>query len=437
MRISIFGLGYVGVVGMACLSRLGHQVVGIDTNEAKVELINSGLSPVIEEDVDVLIADGRRAGNISGTPDVRAAASNTDLSFICVGTPSLNNGHLDHSAVLRVARDLGEAIRHKNTFHVVAVRSTVMPGTNKELTALIADASGKEPHVDFSVVSNPEFLREGSAVHDYFHPPYSLIGSENPRATDVMKQIYRDVEGPVIVTDIGVSELLKYVCNSYHALKVAFANEVGTICKTLNIDSHKLMEVFCLDTKLNISPYYLKPGFAYGGSCLPKDLKALCGIAHDFYLKCPVLESIDTSNEFQKKKVLDQIIEFGKQKIGFLGMSFKAGTDDLRYSPIIDVIEKLLGKGFDVRVYDKNVNLSKLIGSNREFITQRIPLISRFMTGSVEEVLAHSEILVIVNKEDEFNGKLSSLNGDTIIYDLVNIAPRNSSKNGGYHGLAW
>ena len=437
MKISIFGLGYVGSVSLACLAENGHEVIGVDVNQAKVDCINRGQSPIIENGLEQLIREQRAKDRISATTDIEAAVLGTDISFICVGTPSTARGHLDLDGIMRVSRDIAGGIARKGRFHVVAIRSTVLPGTNETVTGIIETVSHKVNGKDFAVVSNPEFLREGTAVKDYLNPPYTLVGASCPQAVEMMKVVYAGVHAPVILTGIRVAELIKYVNNSFHALKIGFANEIGNICKHLNIDSRDLMDVFCRDTKLNISPNYLKPGFAYGGSCLPKDLKALCTIAHDGYLKCPVLESIDLSNEHQIDIALERILEFGKQRVGFLGLSFKEGTDDLRGSPIIGILEKLLGKGFDVRIYDKNVQLSKLVGANREFILQRIPLISRFIFDDVGDVIANSDLIVVVNDDAGFRSVLDEIPRDKIIYDLVNIPFRGRSENPNYYGIAW
>ena len=297
-----------------------------------------------------------------------------------MGTPSTPNGHLELGTIFRVAGEIGKGIKEKKSFHVVVIRSTVLPGTNEKVSQMIEEASEKKCNIDFAVVSNPEFLREGTAVKDYYTPSYTLVGTTNDKAIEIMEEIYKEIEAPIITTEIKIAEIIKYINNAFHALKITFGNEVGNICKKLGIDSHKLMEIFCMDTKLNLSPYYLKPGFAYGGSCLPKDLKALKTLAHDYYLECPVLENISRSNEQQIKNVSDQILKFNKEKIGFLGLSFKPGTDDLRSSPIIDIIEQLLGKGFDILIYDKHVHISKLTGANKQYILERIPFISKFIS---------------------------------------------------------
>jgi GDP-mannose 6-dehydrogenase len=437
LRISIFGLGYVGSVSLGCLAQNGHFVEGVDINQDKVDLINQGMSPIIEKDLGRIINEQRAKQTIAATSDAESAVLQTDVSFICAGTPSTKQGHLNLDGIFGVARDIAGGIAKKSGFHVVVIRSTVMPGTNQKVTELIERVSKKSNTKDFTVISNPEFLREGTAVHDFFNPPYTLIGTMDDRGIETMKKVYELVNAPVIQTDTRIAELIKYVNNSFHALKICYANEIGSICKALDIDSHKLMEVFCLDTKLNISSSYLKPGFAYGGSCLPKDLNALCAIAHDHYLKSPVLENIEMSNETHKSHVLEKIIEFGKKRIGFLGLSFKEGTDDLRSSPIVDILEKLLGKGFDILIYDKNVSLSKLVGGNRDYIMQRIPFISRFLADDISRVISHSEVVVVTNKEAMFKEILSDIPKDKIIYDLVNIDFRGRSEFKNYYGVAW
>ena len=315
-------------------------------------------------------------------------------------------------AIFKVAEEIGRTLKDKKSFHVVVVRSTVLPGTNEKVAGIIEERSGKKRNADFSVVSNPEFLREGSAIKDYYKPPYSLIGSENRKAIDVMKVIYEKLDAPLITSEIKIAEIMKYINNAFHAQKVVFANEVGSICKKLGIDSHRVMEIFCMDTKLNISPYYLKPGFAYGGSCLPKDLRALKTIAHDHYINCHLIESIERSNEYQKEIVYNQIMELNVSRIGFLGLSFKANTDDLRNSPILDIIERLLGKGFDVKIYDKNVHFSQLLGANRDYILNKIPFISKFVTDKYDDVVKYSKAIVVVNNSSEFIDILAEIPED-------------------------
>lgn len=438
MNIGIFGLGYVGCVGMGCLAQQGHRMVGVDPQSTKVEFINSGRSTIIEKDIDRILAEQYAAGRIAATSNAAEAVAQTEVSFICVGTPPTSNGHLDHTAIHHVAKQIGDALREKpRARHVVAVRSTVLPGTCAVVSEIIATASGCVVGEDFAVVSNPEFLREGSSVEDFGHPSFTLVGSECDWATEMMRRVYEGTDAPFVATRPKLAELMKYVCNSFHALKVTFANEVGNICKKLEIDSHELMDIFCRDTKLNISSAYLKPGFAYGGSCLPKDLKALRTIAHDHYLETPVLDSIPRSNEIQKELVLKRIMEYGNRKVSFLGLAFKAGTDDLRESPIVDVIERLLGKGFDIRIYDPHVHLSRLTGANREFIFQRIPFISEFITDDLDEVLQHGQTLVAVNRDGSLNGALDTVPPRTRLLDLTRLPANGSPSALQVEGLAW
>ena len=394
-NISIFGLGYVGCVSLGCLAKNGHKVIGVDVVQHKVDLINQGKPTIIEKDIDTIIAEEHRKGRVSATTDEVAAVSNTDISIICVGTPSTGNGHLNLDYIYNTARGIGQALREKEGFHVIAIRSTVLLGTNRKVGELIEETSGRKRNEAFAVVSNPEFLREGSAVKDYYNPPVTVLGSENEKALNIMAEIYSKVDAPIEKTDIKVAEIIKYVNNSFHALKITFANEVGNICKKLDIDSHKVMDLFCKDTHLNISPYYFKPGFAYGGSCLPKDLKALNTIAHDAYLNSPVLESIERSNQNQKRTAFELITSKGKRKIGILGLSFKKGTDDLRYSPIVEVTESLLGKGYDICIFDEKVNLSNITGTNKHYIETRIPHLSRLLRQDLDEVARHADLLVI------------------------------------------
>lgn len=464
MRISIFGLGYVGCVGAACLAKLGHHVIGVDVNENKVKLINEGKPTIIEEGIAELCADAHAAGRMSATTDVHEAVHQTDVSFIVVGTPSSKEGHLNLSYIYAVAKQIGEALKDKTMViddlgfqnsnleeetnhkleiinpkltlrHIVAIRSTVLPGTNEKVGEIIEEASGLKRGIDFTIVSNPEFLREGTSVKDYFNPPLTLVGTDMPETEAVFREIYKGIDAEFICTDIRVAEMMKYVNNTYHALKIVFGNEVGNICKELNIDSHKVMEIFCKDKQLNISPYYFKPGFAYGGSCLPKDMKALKTLAHDHYVDVPVIEAIGESNELQKKRAVQLIMAQGKRKVGILGLSFKAGTDDLRCSPIVDVVESLLGKGFEIRIYDKNVKVSELTGTNKDFIMAKIPHLQHFVSDDIEAVCGESDVLVVTNKEKEFANLLAQY-PQKIVVDLVRQW-KDVDYEGHYEGLSW
>lgn len=435
MNISIFGLGYVGCVGAACCAKLGHHVIGNDVSENKVNLINQGRPTIIEAEIDELCKEAHDKGLLEATMDYHYAVHNSEISFIVVGTPSSKEGHLNLNYIYGVAREIGEALKDKDSFHVIAIRSTVLPGTNKKVGEIIEESSGKKRNVDFAVVSNPEFLREGTAVKDYLNPPLTLIGTDNEKAEAMFRELYKDIPGEFIATDIEVAEIMKYVNNTYHALKIVFGNEVGNICKGLGIDSHKVMEIFCKDKQLNISPYYFKPGFAYGGSCLPKDSKALRTLAHDLYVDAPVIMAIDQSNEIQKKNAIDIIESKGKRKIGILGLSFKSGTDDLRCSPIVDVAEALLGKGYEIHIYDKNVRVSQLTGTNADFIAAKLPHLHDIITDDLDAVCSECDVLVITNKEKEFSDVPAKYPHKAIV-DLVRQF-KEIDYEGNYEGISW
>ncbi len=435
MDISIFGLGYVGCVGAACLAKMGHHVIGNDISESKVDLINQGRPTIIEADIEELVAEGRKSGRLEASTDVRYTVLNTDISFICVGTPSSRDGHLNLDYIYGVARQIGEALKEKDGFHIVAIRSTVLPGTNKKVGEILAEASGKERDKDFTVVSNPEFLREGTSVADYMEPPLTLIGTDSEFAEKQFRELYRDIPGEFVSTDIEVAEIMKYVNNTFHALKIVFGNEIGNICKSLGIDSHKVMEIFCKDRQLNISPYYFKPGFAYGGSCLPKDSKALRTLAHDRYVETPVINAIDPSNEIQKRIAVDMIESKGRRKVGILGLSFKAGTDDLRNSPIVDVAEALYGKGYEIHIYDRNVRVSQLTGTNADFIRAKLPHLYQIITDDLDSVCRECDVLVISNREKEFADLPERYPGKCIV-DLVRQF-RELDYEGNYEGISW
>ena len=435
MNISIFGLGYVGCVGAACLAKLGHNVIGVDVNENKVKLINEGKPTIIEEGIAELCKEAHDKGLMSATTVAAEAVAETEISFIVVGTPSSKEGHLNLNYIYNVASRIGKALANKDRFHIVAIRSTVLPGTNKKVGEILEQESGKKRGVDFTVVSNPEFLREGTSVNDYFNPPLTLVGTDSKEAEEKFRELYKGINAEFICTDIKVAEMMKYVNNTYHALKIVFGNEIGNICKALDVDSHKVMEIFCKDKQLNISPYYFKPGFAYGGSCLPKDMKALKTLAHDKYVDVPVIDSIFQSNENQKKNALNIIMSKGKRNVGILGLSFKAGTDDLRCSPIVDVVEALLGKGFNLRIYDKNVKISELTGTNKDFIMAKIPHLQHFVTDDMDSVIENSDVLVITNKEKEFKEILKKY-PHKIIIDLVR-AWKEVDYQGIYEGISW
>ncbi|WP_020589304.1 nucleotide sugar dehydrogenase [Desulfobacter curvatus] len=437
MHISIFGLGYVGAVSAACLAKEGHQVIGVDPVKVKVDIVNSGRTPIIEKDIGDIIESVVAEGKLSAVSDAKEAIEKTDLSLVCVGTPSQLNGNLDTSFVRRVCENIGAALKEKDAFHVVVIRSTILPGTiNTVVIPVLETSSGKVAGKDFGVCNNPEFLREGTAVYDFYHPPKTVIGETDARSGDLLASIYEKLDAPMIRTKIEVAEMVKYVDNVWHALKVGFGNEIGNICKSIDVDSHDVMDIFCKDTKLNISPYYLKPGFAFGGSCLPKDVRALTYKGKSLDLTLPILNAILPSNVKHIEKGIRMVMEADHKKIGFLGFSFKAGTDDLRESPIVEMIERLLGKGYEIKIYDKNVNLASLVGANKDFILNRIPHISKLMVQTMDEVMDHAETIIIGNQATEFRDLTRHLRNDQKIIDLVR-AIDNQVSNESYNGICW
>jgi GDP-mannose 6-dehydrogenase len=438
LKISIFGLGYVGCVTAACLAEVGHEVWGVDINPAKVAMLNAGKSPIVEGSVEEMIAGARRQGALQATGDPSDAVRHTQLSLVCVGTPSNSNGSLDLSSVAAVSQQIGAALRRKRAYHCVVFRSTVLPGTVRNvLIPILSTSSGKRVHHDFDVCFNPEFLREGSSIADFYHPPFTVIGQETVRGGDVVAALYREIDAPLERTTYEVAEMVKYACNSFHALKVVFANEIGVLCKTLGIDSHRVMELFARDKKLNISAAYLKPGFAFGGSCLPKDLRALVYKAKQMDVATPVLASVLESNRVHIQRAIDHILRTKCKNIGVLGLSFKPGTDDLRESPIVTLIETLIGKGCQVRIYDADVLLARIFGANKEFIEREIPHISSLMCATREEVLRDSEVIVIGKHDDGLQQALQPYCGGKVIFDLVRITPNLTDRPANYDGICW
>ncbi|TBO43331.1 nucleotide sugar dehydrogenase [Pedobacter kyonggii] len=436
MNISIFGLGYVGCVSLGCLAKNGHTVIGVDVSADKVNQINNGIATIVERDIDEIIAEEHKAGRIRATHDVNNAVLSSELSIVAVGTPSSEKGHLNLDYIFKVAEDIGQVLKSKNSFHVIAIRSTVMPGTCEKFARILEDNSGKLNNKDFAVIDNPEFLREGTAVYDYYNPPLTLIGSESDLATERVKSLYDQLPAEIIVTEVKVAEIMKYVNNTFHALKISFANEIGNICSAMGIDSHKVMDIFCMDKQLNISPYYFKPGFAYGGSCLPKDLKGLKTLAHDLYVPVPVIEGIDLTNNIQKQRAIGMLSKFFGKKIAVLGLSFKAGTDDLRNSPAVEIVEALIGRGFDIAIYDKNIQIAKLAGKNKEYIERHIPHLSKLMVDDLATLIQQSDVIIISNKEPEFLEMLKEVKGKKII-DMVRINSEEIIENNSYTGINW
>jgi GDP-mannose 6-dehydrogenase len=437
LRISVFGLGYVGTVCAGCLAEDGHEIIGVDPVRTKVDLINAGQSPIIELSIREIISQTVNSGRLRATADTMEAIKNSDISFICVGTPSQINGNLDLTHVRHVCEQIGAALRNKTERHTVLVRSTILPGTMRRIVIpVLEEWSGKKAGVDFGICNNPEFLREGSAVKDFKLPSKTVIGEMDKASGDPVAALYSHLDSPLIRTDIETAEMIKYIDNCWHALKIGFANEIGNLCKSFSIDAHKAMEIFFQDKKLNISPAYLVPGFAFGGSCLPKDLRALAYAAKLHDVELPILNSVLPSNELQIVRGLKLIMEKGHRRIGILGFSFKPGTDDLRESPMIEIIERLTGKGYDLRIYDKNVQVARLVGANRDFILNRVPHISRLMVESIDAILDHSETIVVGNKEKEFEGIRQKLKNGQRLVDFVRVS-NSPGSNGEYDGICW
>ncbi|HWP59898.1 MAG TPA: nucleotide sugar dehydrogenase [Candidatus Acidoferrales bacterium] len=438
MRISVFGLGYVGCVTAAALGQRGHSIVGVDVNEHKVRVINRGESPVVEKGLEDLIGSSVRRGRLYATADAAAAVAESDVSLVCVGTPSRPNGSFDYGHLLSAVWQIADGIKRKQTRHVVAVRSTVLPGTTETLVIPeLEKISGKAAHEAFEVCVNPEFMREGSSLLDFEEPPFVIVGSDerDQAARSALAQIYDGI-GPLIQTSIKTAEVLKYVCNAFHALKITFANEVGNFCKALDIDSHEVMEIFCRDKKLNLGPAYLKPGFAFGGSCLPKDLRAIVQECRRLNLSSPLLNAVLESNRLQIQRAVDLVLGFGKNKVGLVGLTFKAGTDDLRESPLVNLCETLMQKGIELRVYDPSLVLDRLVGANRLYIEEKIPHVRSVLCGSLEELLANAEVVVLGNHYDGVPRRLAALNGKVQVLDLVGVFGRRDRPLY-YQGICW
>ena len=438
MKISVLGLGYVGVVSMACLARDGHEVTGVDVDALKLDLIRQGRSPIVEEGIQELTRDVVASGRVSVTDDVAAAVRDTDLSFVCVGTPSSPNGSQDLAAIKRVMESIGKALASKTEFHSVVLRSTVEPGTVDDVVRPILEAaSGKAADRDFGLGFQPEFLREGSSIKDYDRPPLTVVGTRCDRTAAALRKLFGHLPCDFVVTSVGVAEMLKYACNAFHALKITFANEIGRLAQSVGVDGRDVMELVCRDKQLNISTVYLRPGFAFGGSCLPKDLRALTYVGKTRDVTTPMLGNIMGSNRAHIDHAIDMVLAAGVRKVGMIGLSFKTGTDDLRESPLVAVAERLIGKGYDLRIYDPEVNLSRLIGANKRFIEESIPHIGNLMLSDCSEVIDHAEVLVIgQGTRDMLPVIRDSVRDGQVIVDLVGV-PRDWSASPQYHGVCW
>ncbi len=439
LSISVFGLGYVGSISAACFASMGHRVMCVDVNAAKVEMMENGRSPIIEAGMNELVTEANRACRLHATIDSIVAVLESDISLVCVGTPSLRNGKLDLSHIEKVAREIGIALRQKKSWHTIVLRSTVLPGTTESVVLpILEQSSERRAGIDFAVAYNPEFMREGSAVADFLEPPYTVLGSQNPSHLAPLRELYKHTPGKVFETSISTAEMAKYFSNAFHAVKVTFANEVGTLCKHLNVDAQAVTEIFTSDVRLNISPTYLSPGFAFGGSCLPKDLRALIYKAKEQDLKLPMLESLLPSNSEHVERAVEAVMRTNKRKIAQLGLSFKAGTDDLRESPHVQLVKRLLAEGCQVKVWDQDVSLGRLAGSNRQYIEEVIPHIGSLLSSDLGQVLHHAEVVIIGNKSADKNELAKYLRADQWIIDLVNLDKScRPSGVSGYEGICW
>ncbi len=438
MRVAVIGLGYVGTTTSACLAADGHEVIGVDVNPLKVEMVARGESPIIEYGITERLADAAAAGRLTATGSAREAVAATDVSLICVGTPSRPNGSLDLTHLLAATETVGEALCDCDHYHVVAIRSTVLPGTLEEqIIPVLERSSGKRAGPDFGVAVNPEFLREGDAVKDFTDPPFTLIGEFDERSGETLARLYESIESPLVRTEVRVAEAVKYASNIFHALKISFANEMGVLLKSLGVDPFPVLDIFKMDTRLNISTAYLRPGFAFGGSCLPKDLRAALYAAKDNDLDLPVLGSILPGNEAHMRRGIDMVAQTGKKKVGILGFSFKAGTDDLRESPLVVLVEALLGKGFDLKIYDRHVSVARLVGANKEYIETTVPHIASLMCDDIDEVIDHAEVVVIGNADPEFAGIVAGRGAETVVIDLVRVEEDLDGFGPGYRGISW
>ncbi|MFD6244045.1 nucleotide sugar dehydrogenase [Streptomyces roseolus] len=438
MRVSVFGLGYVGCVSAACLASLGHEVIGVDVNPVKVDLVNGGRAPVVEEGIGDLVAGVVASGALRATTDAREAIAGSDVSLVCVGTPSEANGSLCTTYLERVTEEIGEALAERGGRHTVVYRSTMLPGTCLNLLVpLLEKRVGGTVGVDVGVAVNPEFLREGTSVRDFFDPPKTVIGELDADSGDVVESLYDGLPGPVFRVPVPTAEAIKYADNAFHGLKIGFANELGAVCQALGVDSHQVMDVFLADRKLNISPAYLRPGFAFGGSCLPKDLRSLVHAARRADVSVPILSHVLVSNADHLQRAVELVERTGKRRVGLFGLSFKPGTDDLRESPLVELAERLFGRGYDLRIHDANVNLSRLLGANREYIENRLPHLAQLLADTVGEVLDHAEVCLVGTRDPAVLAALPHGDGPLII-DLVRLPDADARRaEPGYVGLAW
>jgi len=438
MKISIFGLGYVGAVSLGCLARDGHEVIGVDIDETKLDLIRNGQTPIVEEGMQDLMRNAKESGRVTATNNAIDGVKNSALSFICVGTPSAKNGDHDLTALKRLSEQLGLAIKDKSDFHVFIVRSTISPGTIEDVVRpIIEEHSGKKMGEGFGLGFQPEFLREGTSIKDYDHPPYTVVGTDSDRSSNMIKDLFGHLPCEFISTSIRSAEMLKFCCNVFHALKITFANEVARISQAVGVDSHEVMQLVCEDKRLNISTAYMRPGFAFGGSCLPKDLRAMVRMAQNNDIDIPMLSNVLPSNRVHIDHAVDFVLNHGSKSVGMIGLSFKSGTDDLRESPLVTLAERFIGKGLDLKIYDPEVNLARLIGANKRYIEESIPHISSLMRDNCEEIIENSDILIVGLSDKPLLEMLhAKCRADHYVIDLVGMSDGDTLK-GTYQGICW
>lgn len=438
MKISVFGLGYVGAVSCGCLPSLGHDVIGVDTNPQKVDMINRGESPIVEDRIEDLIASAVATGKLSATLNIEHAVLNSNVSLISVATPSLPNFSPDLSSVDQVVRSIGTILRQKTTPHVIVLRSTIPPGTTENrILPILLESSGREIGENLALVFNPEFLREGSSVKDFYNPPQTVVGSVGEIGYAAMEQMYVDLPGAFVRTSPEVAESVKYLCNVFHALKIVFANEAGSVLKECGLDSREVMKIFCQDTQLNISSAYLRPGFAFGGSCLPKEVKGFLAMARRLEVPIPALSALLDSNESHINRAYNLIAKNGRCKVALFGLAFKPGTDDMRDSPLVTLAERLLGKGHEVAIFDRSVKVSRLLGKNKEFIEREIPHLDRLLRESAEEALLNAEVVVVGHADVAARQAIIAISPKVRIVDLSGYADLREAPSAEYDGICW
>ena len=437
MKISIFGLGYVGAVSAGCLTRDGHTVVGCDIDPAKLDLINQGKTPIIEEGMVDLMKGAAESGRLSATDDAKTAIDTTDVSFVCVGTPTAKGGGQNLTALKRLSEQLGPAIATKDDYHCVVIRSTVIPGTvDSVVKPIIEEHSGKKAGADFGLCFQPEFLREGSSIKDYDNPPFTVVGVSDDRPAALLREVFGNLPCEFVTTNVEAAEMLKFCCNVFHALKITFANEVGRIAQAMEVDGREVMRLLCMDEQLNISKAYLRPGFAFGGSCLPKDTRALTHFARNNDIEVPMLAGIMQSNQVHIEHAVQTVLESKKRNVGMIGLSFKSGTDDLRESPLVTLAERFLGKGLNLEIFDPEVSMARLLGANRRYIEETIPHIGQLLKPNVEEVIRRADVLIVgLSDKTLLDAVYEHNREDHVVLDLVSLDA--ARIKGTVHGACW